>query len=293
MTTTHKHQKVESRNEKFTDRTATKIWCETPSDDNPYIASRALCHGYDLIELMQNRSFVDVFYLLFRGELPSVEDSRLLEQLMIGLINPGPRHPATRAAMNAGVGKTNPVHILPIAASVLGGNYLGGGEIEQAIRFFRKHLKKEPQDVANQLLDRQLQDGSENSEENSESVAPGFGQRFGGIDLLADKLAKQLELNSAPESHLIWGIKFAKQLNTQSQGWLNTGVAAAVFADLGFQPKYGGALFQLLGAPGLLAHGLELANKPINAMPFVSDENYILENHALENQVLENHVLKK
>ena len=142
MTTTHKHQKVESRNEKFTDRTATKIWCETPSDDNPYIASRALCHGYDLIELMQNRSFVDVFYLLFRGELPSVEDSRLLEQLMIGLINPGPRHPATRAAMNAGVGKTNPVHILPIAASVLGGNYLGGGEIEQAIRFFRKHLKK-------------------------------------------------------------------------------------------------------------------------------------------------------
>jgi citrate synthase len=60
-------------------------------------------------------------------------------------------------------------------------------------------------------------------------------------------------------------------------GWLTTGVAAAVFCDLGFQPKIGGALFQLLGAPGLAAHGLELANKPITAMPYISDENYVIE----------------
>ena len=54
-------------------------------------------------------------------------------------------------------------------------------------------------------------------------------------------------------------------------------IAAAVFADLGFQPRAGGCLFQLLGAPGLVAHGIELANKPITAMPFVSDENYAIE----------------
>ena len=38
----------------------------------------------------------------------------------------------------------------------------------------------------------------------------------------------------------------------------------------------GRSLFQLLAAPGLLAHGLEMANKPLSAMPFVSDDNYHL-----------------
>jgi citrate synthase len=33
----------------------------------------------------------------------------------------------------------------------------------------------------------------------------------------------------------------------------------------------------LLSAPGLVAHGLEMANKPITAMPFVKDENYVIE----------------
>ena len=69
MTQEKTHEKVRSRNEAFTQRTATRIWHEEPSEDNPYIAASALCHGYDLFELMEKRSFVEVFYLLFRGEL--------------------------------------------------------------------------------------------------------------------------------------------------------------------------------------------------------------------------------
>src|SRR3982750_4204076 len=127
----YKHEQVRSRNEPFAQRTATRIWHEEPSGDNPYIARSALCHGYDLFELMDKRSFVDVFYLLFRGELPSKADAQLLQTLMIALINPGPRHPATRAAMNTGVGKTDPVHILPIATAVLGGQHAGSGDVER------------------------------------------------------------------------------------------------------------------------------------------------------------------
>jgi citrate synthase len=32
----------------------------------------------------------------------------------------------------------------------------------------------------------------------------------------------------------------------------------------------------LLCAPGILAHGLELANKPITAMPFLQEEQYVI-----------------
>lgn len=263
-----KHDQVRSRNEPFTEKTATRIWSELPSDDNPYIAAKTFCHGYDLIELMEKRSFVDVFYLLFRGELPSKAEAQLLQSLMIALINPGPRHTATRAAMNVGVGKTDPLHILPIASAVLGGEHLGGGEIETAMRFLRKRQQEAPVDVAAEMMKTFHQQGSN---------FPGFGEHFGGVDLMAKDIARQLLKKEAAGDALRWGNQFATALEPHGCGWLTTGVAAAVFSDLGFHPRAGGCLFQLLGAPGLIAHGLELANKPITAMPFVSDENYVIE----------------
>ena len=48
-----KHDQVRSRNEPFTQKTATRIWSEQPSEDNPYIAAKTFCHGYDIIELME------------------------------------------------------------------------------------------------------------------------------------------------------------------------------------------------------------------------------------------------
>lgn len=275
MTQENKSEKVRSRNEPFTQRTATRIWQEQASEHNPYIAASALCHGYDLFELMEKRSFVDVFYLLFRGELPTVAEATILQHLMIALINPGPRHPATRAAMNAGIGKTEPLHILPIASAVLGGSYMGGGEIEDAMRFLRKQQNASAELFAQTLL--QQGDAITNNSSAENLLTPGFGSRNGGIEIMAVELANRLLKLDGAGKALQWGCSLNEQLQTRGQGWLLTGVAAAIFSDLGFQPRAGGCLFQLLGAPGSVAHGLELANKPITAMPFVSDENYVIE----------------
>jgi citrate synthase len=276
MSQEDKQNKVRSRNEPFVMRTATRIWQELPSADNPYIAASALCHGYDLFELMEKRNFADVFYLLFRGELPSASESALLQHLMIALINPGPRHPATRAAMNAGIGKTDPLHILPIASAVLGGSYMGAGEIEEAMRFLRKQQNSNAEQFFQSLPTEVIEEN--NNKFSTENVlTPGFGSRNGGIELMAVELANRLVKLDGAGKALRWGCQLNEQLYEQGQGWLLTGVAAAVFSDLGFQPRVGGCIFQLLGAPGLVAHGLEVANKPITAMPFVSDENYVIE----------------
>lgn len=266
----HQHDKVRSRNEKFTEKTATRIWCEVPSEKNPYIAEKTLCHGYDLIELIEKKSFSDVFFLLFKGELPEPQESTLLQALMVALINPGPRHPATRAAMNAGIGKTNPGHILPIASSLLSGEYRGGGAIEASMRFFRKNQKK----PAAEVLSLREPEVATTSWENA---FPGFGTIYGGIDLLACDVVKVLLNLDGAGTALKWGCELAELLKCNEVGWTMPGIAAAVFADLGFQPRSGVALFQLLSSPGLVAHGLELANKPITSMPYVSDENYVIE----------------
>lgn len=256
-------------------RTVTAIWEEEPLPGNPYLAAACRCHGYDLLELVQKRGYVEVLYLLFRGELPNPGQARLLEALMIAAINPGPRHPATRAAMNAGVSRSHPGQLLPVALAVLNGNHLGAGEVVAAMRFLLAQAANPPHEVAEKLL-RQARPPAA----GDWHLAPGFGSRFGGRDPLPGELAAYLgELPGAGPA-LAWGRGFVAALAATNQGWLAPGVAAAVFADLGLPPRAGAGLFQLLSAPGLLAHGLELADKPLTAMPFLDPDHYLIDDDA-------------
>jgi citrate synthase len=261
---------VRKRNVRFTNRTVTRIWEEVPVEKNQFLAGQCRCHGYDILELAQKRSFVDVLFLLFQGELPSAEQANLLEILLITMINLGPRHPATRAAMNAGVGKTHGGHLLPIGLSILSGAHLGGEEVTEAMLFLRKNRGNSPGHIATELLQR------EKPKKGDWHIAHGFGSRFGAIDPMPQQIAELLGNSPGSRDHLQWGSEFVNSLLPHSMGWLSTGVAAAVFCDLGFHPRAGAGLYQLLSAPGILAHGLELANKPIVAMPFLQEEQYVI-----------------
>lgn len=272
MAANMKHQQVKKRDELFSAKMSTRIWEETPSEGNPYVAKSVRCHGYAVTELVEKSSFIETLYLLFRGEFPGEKEALLLEKLMIFLINPGPRHPATRAAMNAGIGKTEPEHILPIGLTILGGVHLGAGEIESSMRFLRKNFKKPVESVMEMLLKE-----SAAPEEGDWHIAPGFGSRYGSIDIMPNEMASYFAGLNDDWKILEWGCLFAERLTPQQMGWLTTGVAAAVFSELGFQPRYGAGLFQLLSAPGLLAHGMEQSNKPMTAMPFIKDDDYVIE----------------
>ncbi|MGV1100731.1 citrate synthase [Thiovibrio sp. JS02] len=250
----------------FCHRTVTRIWQEVPSAENPYLAEQCRCHGYDVLELAQKRSFVEVVFLLFLGELPTPQQARLLSILFIAMINPGPRHPATRAVMNAAVSKTNPQHLLPIGLSVLGGAHLGGAEVLASMRFIDANLKYLPAEVAEKRL------AAPRPHQGDFHPAPGFGSRFGGIEPMPGQTADLLGSGEA----MTWGAAFVEALLPHGLGWLWPGVAAACLHDLGFSPWAGAGLFQLACAPGLLAHGLELADKPITAMPFLDEEHYVL-----------------
>ena len=262
-------QNVKKRSDAYVDKMATRICEEIPSDHNPYITKEMRLHGYDLLELMDKKSFIDVLLLLFKTELPAEKDRKLLEQLMIALINPGPRHPATRASIMAAIGKTDPIHLLPIGFSVLTGSHLGAGEIDEAMAFIRTNYKKDPQAVLNDLLEHQP------TEEGDWHIAAGFGCRFGGIDELTNHIAQQL-FKQTNSPIINWCHDFVALLKPHDMGWLITGVAAAVFTEVGLRPAAAVGLFQLFCAPGLLAHGLEVSSKPITAVPAISDENYVI-----------------
>ncbi|TQV84662.1 citrate synthase [Exilibacterium tricleocarpae] len=248
---------VRSRGEKFTPRIETKITREIPAAHNPYLVRQSRLHGYDHLELMRDHELSDVIFLLFRGELPDHHERQLFRRLMIGLINPGPRHPATQASITAGVGKTMSVNVLPIALSIFGGEFDGAATVEDAMRFLRRASRKPARDCA----------------ESDATQLPGFGTLYGDPDPYAEKLLYTLVDEQAGKI-LRWAAQLHEALRSGHLGILKSGLCAAVLADLGFQPRQGNGLMQLMAAPGLLAHGVEFANKPLTSMLFEPDDCY-------------------
>lgn len=269
--TTDPAQQVRKRDMTFAGRTRTEIWQEIPSEENPYLAGQCRCHGYDILALAEKRSFAEVLFLLFQGELPTPEQARMLEFLLIAMINPGPRHPATRAAMNAAVSKVRTQHLLPIGLSVLGGAHLGGAEVLASMRFLGANLERLPAEVARECLAAPRPDDG-----GDFHPAPGFGSRFGGIDPMPRQMGDLLATLPGNGDAVAWGTAFVEALTPHGLGWLGPGIVAACLRDLGFSPWAGAGLFQLICAPGILAHGLELADKPITAMPFLDEEHYVI-----------------
>lgn len=266
-------QKVERRGDRFAERVETRIWLEQPAPDNPYNATEAYCHGYALQDLLAHCSYWEYIYLLFTGNRCSSEQHALLEKIGIALANPGPRHPATRAVIAAAVSKTDPVNVLPLGLNVLAGTHLGAAEAGAAMQFLRRHLKRDPIEVANQLIAK-----LETATQGDAHPAPGFGTRFGGTDHLAASLANTLLHMPGAGKALTWTSQFAQELERLGfGGWLMPGLAAAAFLDLGFHPKWGPGLFQWMSAPGLLAHATEMSNKPLTAIPFIDDSRYFID----------------
>ncbi len=263
---------IESRGKDFVARPSTNIWEELPAKDNPYLAETVRCQGYDLVELMGKCSYLEVLFLLFRGELPSVDQIQLLEKLMIVFINPGPRHPATRSAMVAGASKTSPENYLPISLSILSGSYLGANEVQCSMHFLKEHMDQVPEEIAKNILSKDMSVSSDDSQ-----PAPGFGARFGSIDSFIVQIASQLSACPGAGRSMKWGSRFAGGLSSHGSGWLSTGLVASVFVDLGFSENAGPGLFQILSAPGLVAHGAEFSEKPMTAMPFPKDDDYVIE----------------
>jgi len=259
---------VRRRRETFAERPRTRLWCEVPSADNPYVAERALCHGYDLEALAGRVAFDEMVWLLLSGELPTPPQRELFGTLLTALANPGPRHPATRGVMAAAVSKADPVHLLPIGLSLLGGTHVGAAEVAHAMTFLQRHRGRDADETAAECHAAPYAE---------DAPAPGFGTRYAAADPIAARLASRLAALEAGGEALAWGEGFAAALAPAGQGWRPTGVAAAALLDLGLPPRCGPGVFQLAAAAGLLAHGAEMTGQPTTAMPLPDEEHHVIE----------------
>lgn len=270
---TKRKVKVESRNDEFTAKITSEITFEQPCEDNAFLVKEMRTHGYNVLDLMDTCDSTDAFFLLYQKELPSSEQKAILTKLSIFLSNLGPRHVSARAAANAGVGRTDVNHIVPIAIMGMGGEYGGSKEVEQSMRFLKQHYNTDSSLVAQKVI-------TTSSQNNCEDwiVAPGFGSDFGGQSPFLQDVKNKLIAVCPKEGYLQWANSFVEALTgDKSCGWRLAGIVAAVLLDLDFEPRLGAGIFQILSSPGAFAHGIHFSNKPLTDMPFLKDEDYDIE----------------
>jgi citrate synthase len=213
--------------------------------------------GYSQEDLIGNISFTEMVYLLLKGELPSKNDSKMLQAVLVSFCDHGVTPPSTQAArIMASAGS-------PIPAC-LGGGILAFGEnhagaIENAMKIFQEGLNYNESsdfctvDVASKIIDDFL---------DNDKKVPGFGHRYHDEDPRARKLIELAKGYDNYNYHLKLALCMEELLYARKGIKLNIdGANAAILSDLGFDWKTGSGFFIIGRLPGILAHVSEEKNE--------------------------------
>lgn len=246
------------------------IWLEEPEPNNAFAARAAYCHGYDVYgEMLGSARWVDMLYLLFKGEAPSRVQATTLETLAVALANPGPRDASVHAAMCAGVGGSPAAAALMAALAVGAGGAGGSREVFRALQAWAACGKEL---AAWQKLWSQSHDVDPTDTWPAAEHPAGFDPL--GVSTptpVKQVLARLARLDA--DSRCAWLQASLEPMERAAGHPLSlVGVAAAAFADLGLSPEQGEMLFLLLRLPGAAAHTLEQRESGHKRFPFYALE---------------------
>lgn len=218
--------------------------------------NRILVRGYALDELMGRVSFAEAVYLLLEGELPTPAIGRLMDAMLVALVDHGTSPPSTIAARNVATAGA-PLRV-SVAAGVLGFGTYHGGDIEGCVQMLEQGVGVVRGGTSYDAAAQRLVEGYIGRHE----AVPGFGHRIHTHDPRAARLfqmALELDVDGA---HLKMLRALERALNaTRPEGQplpINVdGAIAAVCADMGLAASVGHALFIISRVPGLIAQARE------------------------------------
>ena len=216
--------------------------------------------GHDIQDLIGNVTFPQMIWLMTRGDLPSLEQARLLECALVAAVDHGPQAPsiaAARMAVTCGLGLNG-----AMASAVNFLDDVHGGAGEQAVELYT-------------WIDEAVQGGADLQIATAEMIdkwqaergkfIPGFGHRFHKPE--DPRAPRLLQLVDEAANQGVVSGRFAA-IGRVLQTELNTrkgkpvpmnidGATAVVYAELGFAGPLARGLFCLSRSVGVIAHAWE------------------------------------
>ena len=201
-------------------------------------------------DLIGNISFSEMVYLLIKGDLPSANDKKMLEAVLVSFCDHGVTPPSTQAArLMASAGS-------PVNACLAGGILAFGenhaGAIENAMKNLQDGVKVS--ETYNRPVSETATFIIEEHKKKNRKV-PGFGHRYHIEDPRARKLLKLAEQYGCNGKHFKIAIEMERILMKQKGIKMNIdGANASILSDMGFNWHSGCGIFIIGRLPGLLAH---------------------------------------
>ena len=210
--------------------------------------------GYPIEDLIGEISFVNMIWLLLRGDLPTAAQVKLLEAALVASVDHGPQAPsiaAARMAVTCGVGLNNAV---ATGVNLLGDVHGGAGQQCMEMLASLSDRAGTRESLTDAVADHV------NTVRAQRHYLPGFGHRFHPRDPRRDPLLAMVE--SAVADGVVAGryLQAALLVEERLAGGTRPvpmnidGVTAVVYSELGFTPELGRGLFVLSRTVGILAH---------------------------------------
>jgi citrate synthase len=211
--------------------------------------------GYDVASLMTQKSFADVVFLLHRGRLPSEDERRLLDAILIGVADHGAGAPSCAAARLVASGNRQSVSAA-VAAGILavGDEHGGAGSACMEMIAAAVELSKRESSPIEAAALRTVDDARANGKR-----LPGLGHRVHSVDPRTDVLFNMARSRGVAGK----GTAFMQALEKAVKEKIKPlpinidGALAAILYDLGFPPPFGKLVFIIGRVAGLTAEVAE------------------------------------
>lgn len=214
--------------------------------------NKVAVRGYRIDELMGRVPFSHVVYLTLKGELPTPEQGRVMDAILVSSVDHGATPPSALAARTVASGGA-PL-TTGIAAGIMTINRHHGGAIEDCMRVLleavarKRDAGQDAQAAARQIVEEYRA---------QKKRLPGYGHRIHTDDPRTRRLFAICQEEGLAGEYVEMGqaLRQAMREATGKDLPMNVdGAIAAVLCELGFPPEMGNGLFAISRAVGLTAH---------------------------------------
>jgi len=214
--------------------------------------------GYAIEDLIGNVGYVQMVWLMLRGELPSPAQAALLEAALVAAVDHGPHAPSiavARMAVTAGLPLNG-----AMASAINTLDDVHGGAGEQAMTLYADIAARM---AAGTPLPAAAETGVRAWQATHGKHIPGFGHRFHPVDPRAPRLLALVDAAAATGTVAGGFAAIARAVESclvrpgKPVPMNIDGATAVIFSELGFPAPLGRGLFLLSRAVGILAHAWE------------------------------------
>lgn len=217
--------------------------------------NKLLVRGYPIDALMGRVSFGQMVNLLFKGELPSEKEGKMIEVILTSSVDHGATPPSVLSALT--VASTGAPLNAAVAAGILSISKFHGGAIEDCMKILHEThalMAAENLDIP-AAAEKIVRDYKAQKKKLS-----GFGHRLHTNDPRTQRLFELADEYGISGKFIAIAKAVAEKLHEINGRKLPInvdGAIGAVLCEMDFDPQLANAFFMIARLPGLVAHIVE------------------------------------